>query len=135
MGYQPMIILSASLNDLFSQSRWSPSTSRPMQRSYTTASMEPIIMQKKTMKLLAALILTVLLTQTGCILLAAGAATGATVAYVRGDLETALAGNPEKVAAATKAAFEEMKLAIVTNEATALDAKVMARTAQDVKIT
>lgn len=90
-----------------------------------------------TMKKSAAALLlaAVAVSQSGCILLAAGAATGAGVAYVRGDLETALPAAPDKVAVATKAAFEDLKLAVVSDTATSLDAKVIARTAQDVKIT
>ena len=99
--------------------------------------LRPITMRNTILKSVTLLTLgaAIAASQSGCILLAAGAATGATVAYVRGDLETSLAAPPDKVAAASKAAFEELKLAVISNEATSLDAKVMARTAQDVKIT
>jgi hypothetical protein len=74
-------------------------------------------------------------TQPGCLLVAAAAGTGAGVAYYRGDLETTLPAKPDRVATATKAAMEDMKLAVLSSESTGVDGKVVARTAGDDKVT
>jgi hypothetical protein len=76
----------------------------------------------------------VAVTQSGCLLVAAAAATGGTVAYVKGDLETTLDSTPDKIGPASEAALKEMKLAIVSSRSTNLDADVLARTADDAKV-
>ena len=74
------------------------------------------------------------LTQTGCLLVAAAAGTGATVAYMRGDTEATLDSTPDKVTAASKAALEDLKIVIVSSNASGLDGDVVGRTAGDDKV-
>jgi len=73
--------------------------------------------------------------QSGCLVVAAAAGTGAAVAYVRGDTEANLEGNPGQVVAAANAALkEDLKLALVSSSVTSLDGTVIARTADDTKV-
>src|SRR4051812_6584054 len=73
-------------------------------------------------------------TQTGCLLLAVGAGTGAGVAYVSGKSEVMLDGNPVQVAAAAEKAAKDMGLILVSNTAAAIESKVTTRTADDARI-
>ncbi len=73
--------------------------------------------------------------QSGCLLIAAAAGTGATVAYVAGDLNSAVDAPPDKVAVATKAAMEKLKINVISTESTSVDAKVVGRTARDTRLT
>jgi hypothetical protein len=72
--------------------------------------------------------------QTGCLVAAAAAGTGATVAYVRGDTEAVLQGDPPRVAAAAERAANQLKLSVVSANSTGLDGKLIARTASDAKV-
>jgi hypothetical protein len=72
--------------------------------------------------------------QGGCLLVAAAAGTGATVAYVRGNLETSLDGTPPQVADATERAFEQMDVAMISKSASSIDGNVVGRTAADTKL-
>lgn len=74
------------------------------------------------------------LTQSGCLLVAAAAGTGATVAYMRGDTESTLDAAPDKVTAASKAALEDLKINVISSSATGLDGDVVGRTAGDDKV-
>lgn len=72
---------------------------------------------------------------TGCAVLVVGAAGGvAGVAYVMGDLEAWVKEDPRTVQAATVLAFDSLQIRKVSSEASAFDAKVIGRTATDVKI-
>lgn len=73
--------------------------------------------------------------QCGCLLVAAAAGTGATVAYVRGDLETVVEGTPERIIAASRGAAMDMNLSVISSGASALDGEMIARTADDTKVT
>src|SRR5689334_19291808 len=85
--------------------------------------------------LIATLFLGLLLTsQTGCLIAAAAAGTGATVAYVRGDLEATLDADPRQVAEASERALKNMDVAVLSKETSSLDSKITARTARDAKI-
>ncbi|MDQ3441273.1 MAG: DUF3568 domain-containing protein [Planctomycetota bacterium] len=75
-----------------------------------------------------------LATQAGCFLAAAAVGTGAGVAYVRGDTDTVVSALPQEVAAASAAAAEQMNLTVTSNNATRLDARVVARTASDTPV-
>jgi len=75
------------------------------------------------------------LVQAGCLAVAAAAGTGTAVAYVRGDTETSLPGNPKTVTAATDEALKEMGLIVISQYATDLDGKVVARNASDTPVT
>ena len=73
--------------------------------------------------------------QAGCLIAAAGAAGAGTVAYVRGDTGATVAAGPEAVTEAAKAAVEQdMKLTVISSTASAVDGKVVARTANDAKL-
>ncbi len=72
-------------------------------------------------------------TQTGCIV-AAAAGAGAGVAYVRGDTETTVPGQPKAVAAASERAAREMNLTVTSANSSGLDARVVARTASDAPV-
>ena len=87
-----------------------------------------------TTLILIALCIALLATQTGCLLFAAAAGTGAGVAYVRGDTEVILTGTPKQVTAASEAAAKEMELALISSDVTGLNGKVVARTAGDTPV-
>jgi hypothetical protein len=76
-----------------------------------------------------------LVSQAGCLLVAAAAGTGATVAYVRGDLESSVDADPKAVADAAERALKNMDIAVISKESSLIDGKVQGRTARDVKIT
>jgi hypothetical protein len=76
-----------------------------------------------------------LASQSGCLLVAAAAGTGAGVAYVTGDTETTLDASPQAVVNATELAFKDLDLSIISKESSGLDGKVVGRTARDVKLT
>lgn len=84
--------------------------------------------------ILTGLVVLLMTTQTGCLLAAAAAGTGAGVAYVRGDTETSVQGDTKAVTEATEAVLKEMDLTIISSAATGLDGKVVARNASDNKI-
>jgi hypothetical protein len=74
-------------------------------------------------------------TLTGCIALAAGAAAGAgAVAYVRGELDTSLNANLDAVDRAANRAGDELKFAKINESADALTRILTLRTADDKKI-
>src|SRR5262245_30979917 len=75
-----------------------------------------------------------LLTQSGCLLLAAAAGTGAGVAYVQGDLDTTFDADPKAVADATEHAFKAMDVAVISKSSSSVDAKIVGRTARDTKL-
>lgn len=72
--------------------------------------------------------------QSGCLLVAAAAGTGATVAYVKGDVESTLDSTPDKVTEASKSALEEMELRVIASSSSKVDGDVVARTAGDAKV-
>jgi hypothetical protein len=70
----------------------------------------------------------------GCLVAAVGAGAG-TVAYMRGDLEAVEAKDIDAVYAATKKAVEQLELDVSSDTKDALSAEIVARDAQDKKIT
>jgi len=70
---------------------------------------------------------------TGCVVVAAGAGAGA-VAYVRGDLDTTVNADYEKVVAAAREAVGKLEFAKVSDNKDALKAVLVSRTAQDKKV-
>lgn len=70
----------------------------------------------------------------GCLVAAVGAGAG-TVAYLRGDLETVQANDIDEVYAATKKALEQLELNVTSDAKDALSAEIVARDAQNKKIT
>ena len=77
------------------------------------------------------------LSTSGCVLLAVGAAGAAgagTVAYIRGELDTSLNGTVDTVGVATTKALEELRLAKIHENKSAVDAEIRARTGQDKRV-
>ncbi len=72
---------------------------------------------------------------SGCVAVAAAGAAGGTVAYLRGDLETAFHAPIEKVQQATAQALQsDLKLHMISTNQDALSGKYVARTAKDERI-
>ena len=76
----------------------------------------------------------VMTTQSGCLLVAAAAVTGGTVAYVKGDLEQLVDATPDRVAVAAEEVLKEMNLSVISARGSAFDADVVARSAADAKV-
>ncbi len=76
---------------------------------------------------------------SGCLAVAVGAAaagaTAGTVLYVKGALEVTVTAAPEKVVDASKAALDEMNIAVLSSRASGVDGEVIGRTATDKKVT
>ncbi len=70
----------------------------------------------------------------GCVVAALGVGAG-TVAYVRGDLEAVEAKKLDEVYEATEKAIEELELNVTKKSKDAMSATIVARDAQDKKIT
>ncbi len=73
--------------------------------------------------------------QSGCLLVAAGAATGATVAYVAGDLHSTVDASPQRVAEAAERAMAALEISVISTASSSIDARVVGRTARDNKLT
>ena len=71
---------------------------------------------------------------SGCLAVAAGAGAGATVAYMRGDLDTTLNASYEKSVRAANEAIKQLQFAKVSENKDALQATIIARTGADKKI-
>ncbi len=70
----------------------------------------------------------------GCVVAAVGAGAG-TVAYVRGDLQTVESKSLDDVYEATEKAIKELGLNVTKKTKDAMSATIVARDAQDKKIT
>ena len=90
------------------------------------------------MKAVRILMMSVLLlgvmTSGGCFLLLLGGAV-ATTAYVMGDQEATLDATPEQIVEATKAAVADLKLILISADATGLDGKVVAHNSEGKEVT
>jgi hypothetical protein len=84
---------------------------------------------------MAVLLTALALTQSGCLLVAAAAGTGATVAYARGDTDVLLNSSPRRVADAAEVAMKDLELVVVSKVVSGVDAKVVGRTARDTRLT
>lgn len=84
--------------------------------------------------LAAAAALFTLASTSGCLAVAAGAGAGATVAYVRGDLDTTLSANLDRSDEAVNRALMQLQFAKISEKKDALQAIVIARNAADKKI-
>ncbi len=71
----------------------------------------------------------------GCIVAAVGAGAAGTVAYIRGDLEAFDAKRLDAVYAASKQAVQQLELTLTRDSKDATSALIIARDAQDTKIT
>lgn len=77
----------------------------------------------------------VLLTGCSALLIAAGGGAGVVgTAYVMGDVEAWVKEDPRVVELATVRAFESLQIRKVSATASALDAKIVGRTATDTKV-
>ena len=90
-------------------------------------------MQKREI-VLTVLYLMMAVVLQGCLVAAVGAGAG-TVAYMRGDLEAVEAKDIDTVYAATRKAVEQLDLKVSSDTKDALSAEIVARDAQDKKIT
>lgn len=70
----------------------------------------------------------------GCVAIAAGAGAGGTVAYIRGDLEATLEADVNRATTASEAAIKELGFALVKRAVDTTGGEVIARTAQDKKV-
>ena len=85
--------------------------------------------------LLAALIgAAVIGVTSGCLAVAAGAGAGATVAYVRGDLDTTLSATLDRSDFAANEAIKQLQFAKISENRDALQIVIVARNAADKKI-
>jgi len=82
-----------------------------------------------------AVMVVILVSQSGCLVAAAAGAAGGTVAYMKGDVEAVVEGNVEQTFNATKAAMDELKLPLMATWANAMEAHVEARVGTDNKAT
>src|SRR5437762_3111892 len=72
--------------------------------------------------------------QSGCLLAAAAAGTGAGVAYVKGKSTDVLDADPRAIADATVAAMKDLDIAVISSDASGVDASIVGRTARDAKV-
>lgn len=72
---------------------------------------------------------------SGCAAVIAGGAGAGTVAYIKGELQTNLEASLEKSVEATKLAVDNLKFIKISEQVDSLTGEIIARTAQDKKIT
>ena len=91
-------------------------------------------MRKKQVVLILMLFVSALFI-SGCVAVVVGAGAAGTVAYVRGDLEAVESKKLDDVYEATLKAVDELKLNVTKKTKDALSGVIIARDAQDKKIT
>jgi hypothetical protein len=91
-------------------------------------------MQKRQVFVMVLLVGTVALIE-GCVIAAVGAGAAGTVAYIRGDLEAVESKKLDVVYEATLKAVDELELNVTKKTKDVLSAVIVARDAQDKKIT
>jgi hypothetical protein len=84
--------------------------------------------------ILSAILGLFMVSQMGCLLLAAGAGAGTGVAYVKGDTDAVIDADTKTVTAASERAMKDMELYVISSAATGLDGRVDGRTAGDTKV-
>jgi hypothetical protein len=72
--------------------------------------------------------------QTGCVAVAAAGAGAGAIAYVRGELSDTLEANLDRSVRASNAAITRLQFAKVSERKDALNAVIIARTAEDKKV-
>jgi hypothetical protein len=90
---------------------------------------------KKSQIILAGLLTGTTICVSGCLLVAVGAGSAGTVAYVKGELETTLDAGLDKSYDATLKALDKLQLTPIQKSKDALAAEVVSRTAEDKKVT
>jgi len=91
-------------------------------------------MRKRQILLIAMLVGSMPLLQ-GCVVAAVGLGAAGTVAYVRGDLQTVESERIDDVFEAVLKAADELELNVTTKSKDALSAIIVARDAEDKKVT
>jgi hypothetical protein len=81
-----------------------------------------------------AMLAAAVITASGCLAVAAGAGAGATVAYVRGDLDATLNAGFEKSVRAANSAVSDLHFAKISEKRDDLQDTIIARNAADKKI-
>jgi len=71
---------------------------------------------------------------SGCVVAVAGAAGAGAIAWVRGELQSAVDQNYAKTVEATRTALKELEFAKISENKDALDAEFIYRTALDKKV-
>ena len=72
---------------------------------------------------------------TGCLVVAAAGAAGGTIYWMEGKLVVTVDGTPEQIAAAANTALtSDLKMPVIASQATAVDAEITARTADDTRV-
>lgn len=84
---------------------------------------------------LALLLVSPVVLVEGCVVAAVGGGAAGTVAYIRGDLETVEEKDIDAVYKATEKALEELGLKVSKKTKDAMSAVIVARDAQDKKVT
>ena len=72
---------------------------------------------------------------SGCLVVAAAAGTGMSVVYFKGEFKARLPAQPQAVSSAASAVLRDMKMHILSEDSTEIDARLVARTANDKKVT
>src|SRR6185369_878927 len=70
----------------------------------------------------------------GCLLAAAGAGAGAGMMYVKGKSTDVLEASPRAVAEATEMAMKDLGIAVISRQASDVDASIVGLTATDAKV-
>lgn len=90
---------------------------------------------KKTRILLAVLLTGMTIYASGCLIAAVGAGAAGTVAYVKGELEATLDAGMDKSYDATLKGLDQLQITPIQKGKDALTAEIVARNAEDKKIT
>ena len=99
--------------------------------NHTRQSDSPI---RKSLLLSLGLALAAMTLQTGCVVVAAGAAGAGAVAYVRGELEVNLEHDLDAVFTASQNALRKLEFARINDHKSGVDAQLLARTALDKRV-
>jgi hypothetical protein len=93
------------------------------------------VIMKKTRIVLAVFLAGMPLCASGCLLVAVGAGAGGTVAYIKGELEATLDAGMDRSYDASLKALDQLHISPIQKTKDALTAEIVARTAEDKKIT
>jgi len=97
--------------------------------------MERSVIMRKQLVFLILLFVGMAVSVQGCVVAAVGVGAAGTVAYIRGDLQTVESADIDAVYKAVLKAVDELELSITQKTKDAMTAKIVARDAQDKKIT
>ena len=74
------------------------------------------------------------LSQSGCLIAAAAAGTGAGVMYVKGKTVATLDGTPRTIAGATGQAMKDLGMLVISTDVSDTEATIVGRTSNDTKV-